>query len=39
VVPLILSFVSDRPADKLLTGRCLNGVWQEGVGVLPPSAL
>jgi hypothetical protein len=27
VVPLILSFVSDRQTNKLLTGRCFNGVW------------
>lgn len=34
-----LSFVSDRLTDKLLTGRCLNGVGQGGVGLLPPLAL
>jgi len=39
MVPLILSFVSDRSAVKLLTGRCLNGVWQDGVGFSPSSAL
>jgi hypothetical protein len=37
--PLFLSFVYDRQADKLLTGRCVNGVWQERGGILPPSAL
>lgn len=37
--PRYLSFVSDHLTDKLLTGRCLNGVDQGGVGLSPPSAL